>query len=240
MVVNVAGTVFDGAVGKVCWGVPLYGSIHTFNVVHLLNHLAYGIGTQTFGLMSLVEGAYVDHARNTIVSQSLAAARSPDYPDLTHLFFQDQDVTLSLDQTDYVVRRLLSLDLPVVGAVYFGRDPDHLPIAFDIEPFARLRHVDLDGVQQVGGIGMGATLINLGVFRQMKQLYEDEWWFRCSESNEGDGRRTGEDIWFAHRCAEMGVPIYLDGSTRCGHVGPVEITYRHWQDSQVQSAQEVR
>lgn len=224
MTVNSATTFIDPIPGRVALGIPLYGAIHTLNVIHMLNHLAHGIATRTYGTMSLVEGAYVDHARNTIVRNCLETAVQEDSQDVTHLFFMDQDVLVD----EVTVQALLALDLPVVGAVYFGRDEEHLPIAFDVEPFKRLHDFDPDGLNKVGGIGMGATLINLDVFREMQAHFKDDWWYRCSESNEGEGRRTGEDIWFAHRCAELGIPIMLDGRLRCGHVGAVPITYRHF------------
>lgn len=224
MTVNSQTTYIDPIPGRVALGIPLYGSIHALNVTHMLNHLAHGIAAQIYGTMSLVEGAYVDHARNTVVRNVLATAKSEGAQEVTHLFFMDQDVLV--DET--IVPALLELDRPVAAAVYFGRDEQHLPIAFDVEPFKRIREIDLDGLNKVGGVGMGATLIRLDVFRDMAEHFGDEWWYRCSESNEGEGRRTGEDIWFAHRCAELGIEIVLDGRLRCGHVGAVPITARHF------------
>lgn len=217
------------SIGRVALGIPLYGSLHSVNVMYMLNHLAYGIASRVYGTLALIEGAYVDHARNTVVRNTLFASESDesDIPPLTHLFFHDQDVMVP----EGTVEKLLSHDLPVVGAVYFGRDDQHLPIAFNVEPFRRLKDYDPTGIQQVDGIGMGATLINLDVFRMMKSQYEDEWYYRCTEIVEGDGRRTGEDIWFAWRCRELGIPIYLDGSVPCGHTAIVPITARHYQEA---------
>lgn len=213
--------------GRVALGIPLYGCLHAFSVIHLLNHLAHAVAKGTYGVLSFVEGAYIDQARNTIVREVLKIALTAD-PPLTHLFFLDQDVIVP----PYTVERLLSHNLDVVGAVYFGKDSQHLPVAFQLEPFERLRQIFSDGLQPVDGIGMGATLINLDVFRKMKEHFQDEWWFRCTSSPEGNEvSHTGEDIWFAQRCKTLGIPIYLDCSLQCEHISITRIGYQHYLDT---------
>lgn len=239
--------------GRVAWGVPLYASIPAPCVTHLLNHLAYAMSRRQYGVISLVEGAYVDHARNTIVRAALQAANADilegNTDTVTHLFFQDQDVIVPED----VVPRLLAHNLPVVGAVYYGRDQGHLPVAFDLEPFRRIETFNYDGLNKVGGIGMGATLISLDLLRQIRDDGRwntgvfgetadgvpgdgNTWWYRCTESNDTEGRRTGEDIWFANICRELGVPVFLDGAARCGHAGIQIITHDHYLAAQEQKA----
>jgi hypothetical protein len=214
--------------GSVCWGVPLYGTMPAAATKHLLDVLTRGIASQTFGSYCMVEGAYIDHARNTIVHLALQCAAEDD--NITHLFFQDQDVVVP----EGTIEALMAHQKPVVGAVYFGRDRGNLPIAFDIEPFRRIEDIDLEGLNKVGGVGMGATLIELDVFRGMARHFNDAWFFSCREnaaSVEDGTRRTGEDIWFAQRCSEMGIDIYLDGAASCGHIGTVEITAEHYKEA---------
>jgi hypothetical protein len=183
----------------------------------LLNHLAWGLCSKTYGQLIFKARAYVDGARNMIVEEALETP-AKDEVEITHLFFHDQDCVVP----EGIVERLLAHDLPVVGAVYFGKDADALPVAFDFEPdFHRITSLDLEGLNKVDGIGMGATLISLEVFKEMAWHFGDRWWFRCTEPPENTPhtvRWTGEDVWFAKRCQAMGIQQYLDGGAQCGHI----------------------
>lgn len=196
---------------NIALGIPLYGNVYGISVMHLLNHVAYGVAEGRYGYLDFREGAYIDRAENEIVAGALKDEG------ITHVFFHEQDVIVP----EGVLPRLLSHDLPIVAAGTYGRDVEHKPVAFDIRPFKRLDELeDYDGLNKVGGVHLGATLIKRHVFEEMKEHFQDEWWFRCTEPQEGgEGRRTGQDIWFAERCADLGIPIYLDAGADCGHAG---------------------
>lgn len=171
-----------------------------YSVAHnLTNGIAHSIG------------AYVDKARNTLVRKALEN-------ESTHLLFVDQDMLVPQDALHY----LLKHDAPVVGAHYVGKAHPYETVAFNFDPFRRvtLGDYDQDGVTEVGGVGMGCTLIDTSVFTQMIEKFGDELWFNIVHD-------TGEDVWFAQRCAEMGIPILLDAAIQCGHIGETIYTAGH-------------
>ena len=213
-------------------GLPVYGHLPGEGVAHLLDHVAQGVAQAMYGRLITMEGAYVDVARNKIVMEALEDAEADG---ITHLFFHDQDVIVP----NGVLLNLHKHDLPVVGGIYFGRDPAYTPVAFDLDPFERLSGFeDEDGLNKIGGIGMGATLIELDVFRRMREELPDltdsqgrTWWFRCQDV-EGQEPRSGEDVWFAMNCARLGIPIYVDASVRCKHLGTFSVGWDNWKKQQ--------
>jgi predicted O-methyltransferase YrrM len=156
---------------------------------------------------------YVDMARNEM------AEEVADDPGCTHALWLDDDMDWKPD----LLYRLLAHHLPVVGANYFRRMPPYDTVAGNwvdsspkVLPLAYLP----SGIEQVGCLGMGATLIRADVFRQMRQHYNDSLWFRS--------KQCGEDVWFCNRCREMNIPVYLDGSLVCSHQTTQVVTDEHW------------
>ncbi len=155
---------------------------------------------------------YIDQARNLIAAEVLGRK-----PLGTHVLCLDDDMAWPRD----LLARLLSHNRPVVGAMYFLRPAPHSVVAggldgFETKPLDFLPH----GLAQVGYLGMGATLIETRLFREMRDRFKDEAWFRSNES--------GEDVWFFHRLKKMAVPVFLDGSLRCGHMTEACVTEEHW------------
>jgi len=145
---------------------------------------------------------YVDNARNDAVRIALGENEHSIGP-VSHVLFVDSDMVLPTDGLD----RLLAHNKPSVGGLYFGKLPPFLPVAFMLDPFKRLQAYADNALSRVDGLGMGFTLVQTDVFRQMRAHFKDDLWFRAGEG-------LGEDVWFYMRLKKMGLETYLDTSIK--------------------------
>lgn len=221
---------------RVTIGFPGYGHVPALCMLSLGSFIAHGVANGYVHNIGSCIGAYIDRARNDIVRQALSNKS-------THLFFVDQDMVLP----EMALTRLLSHKRDVVGGLYFGKDDLFTPVAFNFDGPAFRRVYDLaddpavyrrawmpdehddltcpcgkpdDHTHAVGGVGMGCALVTTRLFRKMKNYFGDEEWFSSKE--------CGEDVHFARRCEEMGIPIYLDGFINCGHVRDQLVARQHY------------
>jgi hypothetical protein len=212
--------------------VPTYGATPAICQLSFGSFIGAGVASGHIQHISEVEGAYIDRARNDLVRMALNK-------DCSHVVFLDQDMIVP----EGSLQRLLKHEVPVVGAIYFGKDDWATPVAFHLNPFARVydpgdcpevptlaglpEHIEScfcgvseDHLHRVGGTGMGCTLIDVTVFERMREHFKDELWFSSKE--------TGEDVHFAIRCKEMGIDFLMDGFIQCGHVRNVIVTRAHF------------
>lgn len=195
---------------KVLIGVPTYGNLYPPAIWNLLQMV--GRSMRVLRDLKMITGSYVHEARNVIAKQVA------DDPECTHLMFVDQDHTMAAD----TLVRLLERNVPVVGAWYCDRSDPPRVTAFDWSPaFHRITDHRISGLQQVGGVPLGMTLIRADVLRHMRDAYGDEQWFQVTATQ-------GEDVFFCSRLKELGIPVYLDNDVRVGHLALVPITYEHW------------
>jgi hypothetical protein len=151
---------------------------------------------------------YIDTARNLLVTYAIDVETNP-----THIFWMDDDMIVPSD----AVARLLAHDKPIVGGLYHQRAAPFKPVAYmrDENSERGVQMITLpdnpSGLVQVDGLGLGATLVDIRIYKDMVGAFSDVWWHQVST-----GR--GEDIHFFARCAEMGVDVFLDCDLRCGHV----------------------
>lgn len=187
-------------------GQPVYGHISGLSHVAFSRLLGDGIGKGLIHYLHHTWASYIDHARNQIVREFLAT-------DSTHLFFVDQDMVVPQDALD----RLLAHDAPVVSGLYFLKQWPHPLCAFDLDPdFRLLEEYKPNTVTQVGGTGMGCCLIRRDVMVAMYRRYRKTNWFVTSLAN-------GEDVYFCRRLKAMEIPVLLDTSIECLHVGDMPI-----------------
>lgn len=156
---------------------------------------------------------YVDNARNDAVRIALGEGKQNIGP-VSHVLFVDSDMVVPTDGLD----KLLAHGLASVGGLYFGKLPPFLPVAFNLDPFGRLKDYESDKLTRVDGLGMGFTLVETHVFTEMRSAFGDDNWFRAGEG-------IGEDVWFYMRMKKMGLPTYLDTNVKCGHVGELVVDY---------------
>lgn len=205
---------------KILVGVPVYGPespVFTHSLARLCIRMARAgivFGDAPF----MVAGPYIDQNRNQICS--LAAQEE----ECTHLLFLDHDMAVPADAAE----RLLGHDKDVVGAWYCEKGDVPRQTAWMLEPFRRIPDAPLlllnkTGLQVVGGVPMGCTLISTALLRCMfDERCPDGWWFRLGDL---DG---GEDVYFSKQLAKMGVLSHLDTSLQCGHVGEKVFGVEDW------------
>jgi hypothetical protein len=128
------------------------------------------------------------------------------------VFFLDSDMTPQPD----TLTKLLSHNLPFVGAMTFKKSPPHQPcfytkVEFDKKVLGCPSAWEY-GVGEVQGIGMACTLIRREVFEKV----EKPWFFPMVG--------FGEDLSFCIRTRQAGFKIYIDTTLDCGHINLVSIT----------------
>jgi hypothetical protein len=168
-------------------------------------------------------GSYIDLARNELVSRTLSES-----PDVTHVLFIDQDMVLPAD----CITQLLAHDKEVVGVTYFTKDAPYYPVALVWDENDNSHFLDswTDDLTPVGSIGMGCTLIQTAVLRDMREQYaakdgDRPGWFVIN----GERRPMGEDTHFGFRCHNMGITHYLDTTLLAGHEGSEVVTHQHYE-----------
>src|ERR1051326_1592608 len=191
-------------------GMTTYGTIPNLAVLGWSIFLFEAARSGLAADVHLTIDAYIDWGRNRIVQDALDKG-------CTHLMFLDQDVSPPSD----TLERLLLHDLPIVGGVYYGKEPGSPPVCGVFEPeFTRLIEVK-PHLMELGWTGMGCTLIKCDVFREMEAHYGDKKWYSTAEN-------AGEDIWFCRRAQELGIPVFVDGSLVVGHVGQRIFTHKDY------------
>lgn len=117
----------------------------------------------------LETGQPLDIARNIMVSNGLQR-------NVSHLFFVDEDVVLKHD----TLKELMQAAMPIVGAVYYGRNPPYNVVAnINRQPLTRdtilqKRNTAPDGraLMEVHEVGMGATLFDMRVFQRIAMTHK--------------------------------------------------------------------
>lgn len=177
-------------------------------------------------------GCRIEINRNELVYWFLNDPRQAEW-----LLFLDNDMVFPSE----LGVQLSKWRKPVVGGLYFQSGPPHDPIVFDqgqlrdnkwgvptqyynplrdqVFDFLEMNRVPFipypmiltnptgDPLLSCGGVGTGALMIHRSVLEQMRPP-----WFIYK----GD---EGEDLLFCQRVREeLGLPVYVDMSTMCGHL----------------------
>jgi GT2 family glycosyltransferase len=113
--------------------------------------------------------------------------------------------------------RLLAHNQPVVSALIVQRAAPFLPTAYAERGedgnylTLDLRSVGHNNLVRVAATGTGGLLVRAEVLRELGSP-----WFVYSED-------FGEDMFFANRLAEAGIPMILDTGCRMGHIAPAAV-----------------
>jgi hypothetical protein len=226
-------------------GVPIYGATPALCQLSFGTFVGNGVAAGLIHHLGEVEGAYIDRARNDLVRQAMAG-------DATHIMFVDQDMVLPQG----ALQRLLRHQVPFVGGSYWGKDDLFTPVSFHLDPFRRIYELEdcpivpteagglPDGIfdcwcgkpddhlHQVGGVGMGCTLIAVSLLKKIERHFTKHkcpcGYERCDSQRWFSTKETGEDIHFAIRAREVGVDALLDGFIQCGHVRNQIVTRQHY------------
>lgn len=158
----------------------------------------------------------IDGLRTSIVIDAIAMNAS-------HLLMPDLDQTYPVN----TITKLLSHNLPVVGAMVHRRYPpfDPLLLKGNINTYENIEEWEEGELVEVDATGSGCLLYDMKVFRELPPP-----WFKFRPNP--DTERTGvvgEDIGFCSDLRKAGYKIYIDTSIKCGHLSTMVITEEtHW------------
>jgi len=155
-------------------------------------------------LMARAPAGMLHVARNDVVQQFLRHPFQPMY-----LVFIDTDMAWTPDQVWALVETARTHDLPSVNGLAVmqnGVDPaSTMPVLYDydFQPVA-----PVEPVQRVFCAGSAFMLIARGALERVGQAYG--WpapWFDYGQRR---GKLVTEEVIFAQRCWELGIPIHVD------------------------------
>jgi hypothetical protein len=149
------------------------------------------------------KGFIVHQARCALVQDALNSGA-------THMMFMDSDHIFPKE----LIIKLASHDKEVVGVHCATK---RAPIRSNCDGLDGKRLTAPGaGLQEVKRLGTGLMLVDLKVFKKMRQPYFDFKW---------DKERgwIGEDYYFCDRVREQGFKVYVDHdvSKECYHIGPM-------------------
>jgi len=168
--------------------------------------------------MMPIAGMPYDHGRNVACMKALECGA--DY-----LFFLDSDVVPPRD----AVLRLMAHDKPLISGMYCRRSPPHaVPVMIKNGTwFTAFRPGE---VVEVDLVGAGCLLIRRDLLEKMPPQSPDrgrhwfDWRVDCAGIRP-QGDCLSEDFTFCKHVRErMGIPILVDTSVHCKHVGLAQST----------------
>lgn len=148
------------------------------------------------------------------------------------MWFMDSDISLTYpDVLDRLIASADAVEMPIMSALYFGymHGGNRLvPVWYAREPDGRIEHLKKfsSGVQRLGVVGMGCCIIHRSVFEKIGTRYAKTGWLYFGHDTApwvplpsiwNDMTPFGEDNCFCHRCNEVGIPIYGNGSIVVQH-----------------------
>ncbi len=138
-----------------------------------------------------------------------------------YLLMVDDDMLTPVD----LFERLIRHKVDICAALAFTRQPPHYPVIYNLKKGydeverkryyinTHVRTYPKDKLVKCDAVGFGAVLIKVDTLRKMKKP-----WFMSTSG-------AGEDIHFCHQAGEQGFSVYMDTSTKLGHLGyPKRVT----------------
>lgn len=157
-----------------------------------------------FDILVAVEGTYLEKARNDIHNNFIKSG----FPFLMML---DSDVLFP----PHLLKNLMSHNKQIVGGWYRDKhSDDHHPCVYDFvedkADFAVFKHRDRpgEGLEKVDAMGAGCWLMTL---ETAKALGDDPYGHNIAGG--------GEDMKLCRRLMELDIPLYVDWSVNCAHMG---------------------
>lgn len=210
--------------------------------VHRQMEADFGVCLTVLAMWTVRSAPQIDIAVQRVSSSILAQARTKlwrwaEDNQADYILFADADQTFPAD----ALLRLLSHDLPAVGANYPARTSDAIvSTGWDLDG-APLKHPKRgDGVEEVRHLGLGFCLINVPVVRAALEALAE----RVGRSTyyplfaalpdpegarhpNGDDKFIGEDVYFFDRLRAAGIKLYVDHdlSREVGHIADIHLAF---------------
>jgi len=150
------------------------------------------------------EGTYLQKSRNYIHNTFLTQS------DTHYLMMLDSDILFP----PHLVEMLMSHDLPIVGGWYRDKKAEnHHPAVYDFVedkddmPVFRHRNTAGKGVEKVDAMGAGCWLMSRSVAEEL------------GEYPYGHNIAGGEDFRLCRKLMELNIPLHVDWSINCAHIG---------------------
>ena len=186
----------------VMWGIPTDELGFSKFWTHFLRHA----NIMPWDGFSLSEGTYLEKARNQIHKGFVSGSKMP------LLMMLDSDILFP----PLLVETLIAHKLPIVGGWYRDKKAeDHHPAIYDFvedgeDGVAVFRHrkVPGEGLERVDAMGAGCWLMT----RETAEALGEEPYGK----NIAGG---GEDMKLCRRLMELNIPLHVDWSLNCAHMG---------------------
>jgi hypothetical protein len=218
---------------KIAVCTPHYGDVtagYAFSLATMLVRMAKtpveynGTVTAPETNLFLATSSVLPQLRNVLYAQAVEWGAN-------YLLWVDADQTFPED----ALLRLLSLNLPVVGANYPRRVAPHQPTAVGLDGqlvWTTEELADERKVEQVQSLGFGFCLMDMHVIEGMRAEQREQGEEKPLFAVEmvGDGTRIiGEDVYFFRQLREAGIPVHVDHalSWTVGHVHSRVLTNDH-------------
>lgn len=201
-----------------CWELSaqkqvLCATLHTDVVT-----LAWALGLKNLqipGQFLPLAGMPFDHSRNAACEQCLAGG-------FEWLFFLDSDVIPPRD----AILRLMAHKKPFISGIYCRRSPPHaVPVM--IKDGKWLANYPPNALIEVDLVGAGCLLIHRSFLEKIPPQRPGKKWFDWRVDMKGilpDGECLSEDFTLCQHARRHGVPVLVDTSIMCRHVGFAEST----------------
>jgi hypothetical protein len=161
--------------------------------------------------MVVVKGGYSDVIRNKAVKEILKS--NPD-----RIVLMDADQNFTYDQ----LVELLAYDVDIVSALYVYKNEPFNPIAFTGNGVRLIDYPENKLIQIYCG-GTGLTIIKPEVFKKIPEP-----WFNHAPN-------MSEDVYFAMKVKDAGIPWYLATEIQIGHNGIYPNTWELFKDKVMQT-----
>lgn len=168
-----------------------------------------------------ITGMPFDHARNVGAQKALENGSK-------YVLMLDSDVIPPAD----AVLRLIRHNLPVVSGMYCRRSPPHgVPVMMRKHQWVtEIPKPGQNPLVEVDFVGAGCLLIHTDVLRNMPPQRPGKPWFDWRVDMQGHLPVTeclSEDFsWCKYVREKMNLPIVVDSSIRCLHIGAAEADYQ--------------
>jgi hypothetical protein len=151
------------------------------------------------------QGTLVHIARNRIHKEFLKSGKP-------YLMMLDSDIIFP----EKMVERLLAHNLPIVGGWYKNKNiADLHPAIYDFSHeddkgvyVWKHRNQPGQGLEKVDGMGAGCWLMRRDVAEKLGE-----------EPYNTDSSQGGEDLVLCRKLHDLGIPLHVDWSINCAHVG---------------------
>lgn len=141
-----------------------------------------------------------------------------------YILFLDSDMEFPPE----TLHRLLLMKKDFICAGYSTRSEPALPVAVGLDG-KKIDSKGKTGIEKIQHAGFGVCLIKATAFKKLRPpLFMMDWIPQL-------GSYCGEDVYFAMKMAEIGIPLYIDHdlSQRVGHIGGKIYTFNDIDDDKL-------